>query len=95
MNARLFIQATLLAMSTLLATTASAHDPKDFDRLMGMQTVPKSIPTSCASLADTVHFSNDETNPDIKALKKKCDAENAAAAKKAEQAAAKPPKKNN
>jgi hypothetical protein len=38
---------------------------------------------TCAQLADTQRYSSDLTNPDIKALKTKCDAEKAAAQKPA------------
>lgn len=70
---------TILVVSSVLAFSVNAHDPS----LHEPQPSAKAIPTTCVQLADTKHYSNDTTNPDIKALKTRCDAEKAAAARKA------------
>jgi hypothetical protein len=73
----LFLSAILTA--GLSAFAANAHDPS-----LHAQTAsaPTKVPTTCVQLADTEHYSNDIKNPDIKALKTRCDAEKAAAARK-------------
>jgi hypothetical protein len=67
---------------TLLATSAAAHDPR-FHEPEYQAPRAKLKPMTCAQLADTQRYSNDLTDPDIKALKAKCDAEKAAARKPA------------
>ncbi|GAA4796782.1 hypothetical protein [Lysobacter hankyongensis] len=57
----------------LVAATASAHDPR-FHEPEYQAPPAKLKPTTCAQLADTQRYSNDMTDPDIKALKAKCDA---------------------
>lgn len=52
------------------ATSAGAHDPAFHE----MQP-PKPKPTTCEQYADRETYSNDLTDPDIKALKDTCDAE--------------------
>lgn len=77
----LFLAATLTAgMSTF---AASAHDPSLHEQ---SAPAPTKVPTTCAQLADTEHYANDIKNPDIKALKTRCDADKAAAARKAKAA---------
>jgi hypothetical protein len=66
----------------LFAATASAHDPRFHEPEYQAPPPAKLKPTTCAQLADTQRYSNDVTVPDIKALKKKCDAAAAAAAKR-------------
>lgn len=63
-----------LALSiALVAASAAAHDPRLHEP--ATQAPPaKAKPTACAQLADTQRYSNDLTDPDIKALKAKCDA---------------------
>ncbi len=79
-----------LALSIgLAATSAAAHDPRFHEP--EVQTPPaKAKPTTCAQLADTRRYSNDLTDPDIKALKTRCDAERAAARKTAPTSQKKP-----
>lgn len=77
----LFLAATLTA--GLSAFAASAHDPSLHAQ---SAPAPTKVPTTCAQLADTEHYANDIKNPDIKALKTRCDAEKAAAARKAKAA---------
>lgn len=62
---------SLTAVSTLLlAMAVQAHDP----RLHAPAPAPKAKPATCAQLADTQRYSNDLADPDIKALKTRCDA---------------------
>lgn len=68
MNARLIALSAVVASTALFAMSAKAHDSE-------------AIPTTCAQLADSHNYSNDMTNPDIKALKARCDAEKKAAAR--------------
>lgn len=60
------------------ALSVAAHDPSDFDRMFE---APAALaePTTCAQLADPDRYSTDETNPDIKKLRTRCDAEKTAA----------------
>lgn len=64
--------ASLAASLLLLSFGAQAHDPSlhEEDRMP----VEKAKPTNCAELADTQRYSNDLADPDIKALKARCDA---------------------
>lgn len=41
---------------------------------------PKAVPTTCAQLADANNFITDVANPEVKALKTKCDSEKGAPA---------------
>ena len=68
MNVRLMVLSAVVAATTVFAMSAKAHDSE-------------SVPATCAQLADSHNYSNDVTNPDIKALKARCDAEKKAAAK--------------
>jgi hypothetical protein len=82
MTLRSLLISNALSFSCLLAFTAQAHDPSLHEpRYVAPQT--KAVPTTCTQLADTQRYSNDETNPDIKKLKMRCDAEKTAAARKA------------
>lgn len=77
MNVRLMVLSVVVASSSLFALSTSAHDhSKTFDADQS-----KKVPTTCAQLADIHHYSNDVTNPDIWALKARCDAEKEATAK--------------
>lgn len=67
----LFLSAfTVSALS--LGSLAQAHDPRMHDDYVP---APKLKPTTCAQLADSQRYSNDVTDPDIKSLKTRCDAE--------------------
>ncbi|HEY1137040.1 MAG TPA: hypothetical protein VGE64_06075 [Xanthomonadaceae bacterium] len=57
----------------LIAASAAAHDPR-FHEPATQAPPAKAKPTTCAQLADTQRYSSDLTDPDIKALKTKCDA---------------------
>lgn len=87
MNLRFVVQPILVATLALSTTTADAHDPREFDRIMNQ---PKPVPTTCLELADIRNFSNDAANPDVATLKAVCDAQSKTATKKAGQATAKP-----
>jgi hypothetical protein len=63
--ARHMLVLSLFAVSTL----AFAHEPALH------QSAAKMKPTTCEQYADPTHYSNDLSDPDIKALKDKCDAE--------------------
>ncbi|MEE4463197.1 hypothetical protein V2S84_14015 [Azotobacter chroococcum] len=77
MNVRLTVLSIVAASASLVALSAGAHDhSKSFDADQ-----PKPVPTTCKQLADTHHYSNDPSNPEIKALKARCDAEKKAAAR--------------
>ena len=88
MNARLNVLAALAVSVMTFAMSANAHDPKEFDRMM--KPVAKAVPTTCLQLADTVHYTADLGNANIKALKVRCDkaSKRAAAAKAAARAKA-------
>ena len=57
----------------LVAASAAAHDPR-FHEPATQAPPAKAKPTTCAQFADTQRYSNDLTDPNIKALKAKCDA---------------------
>lgn len=78
MTLRSLFLTALSASALSMASLAQAHDPKLHDDYVPP---PKAKPTTCAQLADTTRYSNDVTDPDIKALKTRCDAEKKAAAK--------------
>ncbi len=79
---RTSLQFGLAFSIALVAASAAAHDPRLHEP--EYQAPPaKYKPTTCVQLADTQRYSNDVTNPDIKALKTRCDAEKATAARKA------------
>lgn len=71
-----------VAASALFAGVSRAHDPAEFERMIASPPAAKPVPTTCAQLADAANFSNDLTNPDIKALQARCEAERKAAAGK-------------
>ncbi len=70
------------ALLSSVGFVAHAHDPSLHEPRY-VAPPAKAVPTTCAQFADTGRYSNDITNPDIKALKTRCDAEKAAAARKA------------
>jgi hypothetical protein len=63
----------------LLAASAGAHDPSQFDQMTPIP-APLPVPTTCDELADTDNYSSDETNERIKVLKQRCDERKADAA---------------
>ncbi|MGB0134361.1 hypothetical protein [Dokdonella sp.] len=73
MNLRSLFVSTLAASALLLTASANAHDPSLHEDHAPPEA--KAKPVNCKQLADNVHFSNDMGDPDIKALKTKCDAE--------------------
>lgn len=79
MNARLMVLTAVVASSTLFTMCAQAHGSM-------------AVPATCAQLADSHNYSNDVTNPAIKALQARCDGAKKAAAKKpaAKKASAQP-----
>ncbi|MCE7932465.1 MAG: hypothetical protein DYH17_13965 [Xanthomonadales bacterium PRO6] len=84
-------QLTLLCAIAGLSVgvTAVAHNPADTD--FGHAPTAKLVPTTCDQLADKLNYSDDVSNPDIKALKAGCDDKakaEPAAAPKAESAKA-------
>ena len=79
---RTSFQLGLALAITLVAASATAHDPR-FHEPEYQAPPAKLKPSTCAQFADTQRYSNDPTDPDIKALKAKCDAEKAAACKPA------------
>lgn len=87
MNVRLMVLSAVVASTALFVMSANAHDPREFDRMMGAPEA-KAVPATCAQLADAHTYSNDVANPDIKALKARCDAGKKAA--KPQQIPAKP-----
>lgn len=60
-----------------LGVAAVAHNPADTD--FGHAATAKLVPTTCDQLADKLNYSDDVSNPDIKALKEGCDAKAKAA----------------
>ena len=86
MNLRLIVLSALAASATTFAMSANAHDPKEFDRMMTTP-VAKAVPTTCMQLADTANYTADLGNPEIKALKVRCDKAGKRAAAKAKVAA--------
>jgi len=75
MKARLIVLSAVVASIPLFTISVKAHDSE-------------AVPTTCAQLADSHNYSSDVTNPRIKALKARCDAEKKGAVKP--KAAAKP-----
>lgn len=72
----------LTAIAALvLASAAPAHNPADTDFRFPNPTA-KLVPTTCDQLGDTLNYSDDVSNPDIKALKIECDAKAKAAGAK-------------
>jgi hypothetical protein len=80
MKTSLFVLSIVLASTALYPIEANAHDPKNFDRIMEAEQKP--APVTCAQLADFRNYSSDETRPEIKMLKMRCDDEKKADAKK-------------
>jgi hypothetical protein len=82
MRSKLLFVAVVSA--SLVSTSVFAHDPSLHED-KSQKNLPKA--TTCKQLADTERYSADFTDPAVKALKAKCDAE-----KKAEKST--PAKKN-
>ena len=73
---------SVVALSaTVMAMNVRAHDPSLHDEMQAPKSMPKAA--TCKQLADTEHYSADLTDPSVRALKAKCDAEKKAAAKAA------------
>lgn len=71
MSLRSILLSTVAASVSLLALGAHAHDPS----LHEPHAPPaKAKPTTCVQLGDTERYSSNLSDPDIKALKAKCDA---------------------
>lgn len=66
MNQKTVLRIAFAAGMLVVATAATAHGNHD---------TPKLKPETCEQLADRARYSNDLSDPDIKALKDKCDAE--------------------
>ena len=72
MNTRFLLVASLTAAALSLSGSSHAHDPRlHFDEA----STPTAKPETCTQLADTERYSNDVTDPDIKALKTRCEVE--------------------
>lgn len=69
MNPRSFVRPATAVALLALALPAFAHDPG-----LHEPEEAKAKPTTCEQLADRDHYSNDLSDPDIKALKDQCDA---------------------
>jgi hypothetical protein len=81
MKMRLMILSVVALSASILTMNARAHDPSLHDEMQAPKSMPKA--TTCKQLADTEHYSADLTDPDIRTLKARCDAEKKAAAKAA------------
>lgn len=66
-------QLTLLCAIAGLSVgvTAVAHNPADTD--FGHAPTAKLVPSTCDQLADKLNYSDDVSNPDIKALNASCE----------------------
>lgn len=73
MSSRTKSLAAVAVSSALFAISAGAHDPGEFERTISAPAA-KPVPATCEQLADPARYSTDVTNPDIKALKTRCDA---------------------
>ena len=82
MNLRSMTLFTLTASASLFAMNVHAHDPSLHEEHKPQATA-KPKPANCTQLADTNRYSSDLSDPAIKALKERCDAEKKAAAKAA------------
>lgn len=70
------------------AGTAAAHDPMLHEPV----NLPKAKPTTCAQYSDRANYSNDLSDPDIKALRDECAAKEADAEDPAKDPASEPKK---
>ena len=66
MKQQTILRLAFAASLFIVAGAASAHADHDH--------APKPKPETCEQLADRTQYSNDLSDPDIKALKDKCDA---------------------
>lgn len=82
MNLRSMVLSIVAVSASLLAMSVHAHDPSLHEKSDAHAT-SKAKPVTCAQLADSQRYSNDLADPDIKALKDRCDAGKKAAAKAA------------
>ncbi len=73
MTLRSLLVSALVTSALILGANASAHDPSLHDDYVPPPV--KAKPVNCDQLADNEHYSNNMMDPDIKALKAKCDAE--------------------
>ncbi|MDQ3618477.1 MAG: hypothetical protein M3374_07195 [Pseudomonadota bacterium] len=76
MDVRLMLVSAAIAASALFGPPAHAHDPAQFDRMMGEEAKPAA---ACAQLAALHSQAGEARNAEFKALKTRCDAEKAAA----------------
>jgi hypothetical protein len=79
LNPRLAIVVAVAGL--LVASATAAHNPADTDFRFPNATA-RLVPATCDQLADTLNYSDDVSNPDIKALKADCDAKAKAAGAK-------------
>lgn len=79
MSSRIKILSAVAVSFTLFAASAGAHDPSEFERMIAAPAT-KPVPTTCEQLADPTKYSTDVSNPDVKALKARCDAAKKSAA---------------
>lgn len=66
MKQQTILRLAFAASMLVVASAATAHGDHDH--------APKSKPQTCEQFADRTRFSNDLSDPEIKALKEKCDA---------------------
>lgn len=66
MKQQTILRLVFAASMLVVASVATAHADHDH--------APKLKPETCEQLADRTQYSNDLSDPDIKALKDKCDA---------------------
>lgn len=66
MKQQTILRIAFAASMLVTATVATAHGNHD---------MPKLKPETCEQLGDRANYSNDLSDPDIKTLKDKCDAE--------------------
>lgn len=69
---RKFIVIPSAFAALVMAAAVTAHNPADSDFRFPNATA-KLVPTTCDQLGDTLNYSDDISNPDIKALKAECD----------------------
>ena len=83
MNLHKKILSAVALSASLFAMTAHAHDPSLHEK-PAAAAKSKAKPSNCMQLADSQRYSSDLADPDIKALKTRCDAEKKSDAKAAD-----------
>ncbi|MGI8561825.1 MAG: hypothetical protein ACR2J7_10440 [Luteimonas sp.] len=81
MTIRPILWFVVLTTAAFAHTSANAHDLRDFDRRMEVAEA-QALPEIWTNLAKRTEQASDAANPDIKALKTRCDAEKKAAMQK-------------